>query len=182
MTSRRALRGSALGLLAFTLVGTVGCSQVTPIKTVDFVDLQRFMGEWYVIAAIPTPLERNVYNPIESYELNDKGEIETTFTYYKGGFDGPKKTMRPKGFVRNTETNADWGMQFIWPIKAEYRIIYLDDDYTRTVVGRSKRDYLWIMARTPEISDADYQALVQLADDVGYDIDEIQKMPQRWDE
>ena len=117
---------------------------------------------------------------MEAYRLNDKGEIETTFTFHKDGFDGPKKTMRPKGFVRNTETNADWGMQFIWPIKAEYRIIYLDEDYTQTVVGRSKRDYLWIMARTPEVSAADYQSLVQFAGDVGYDIDAIQKMPQRW--
>ena len=54
--------------------------------------------------------------------------------------------MTPRGFVRDTETNARWGMQFVWPIKADYRIVWLADDYSQTVVARQKRDYLWIMA------------------------------------
>ena len=161
---------------------TAGCSSVTPIETVEYVDLERFMGDWYVIAAIPTPLERDIYNPVESYRLNDKGQVETTFTFNKGGYEGPQKTMRPKGFVRNTETNADWGMQFIWPIKAEYRIIFLNDNYSLTMVGRSKRDYLWIMARSAAIPDADYRSMVRRAVELGYDESAIQRMPQRRNE
>jgi apolipoprotein D and lipocalin family protein len=70
-------------------------------------------------------------------------------------------------------------MQFIWPIKADFRVMYLSEDYTRTVIGRNKRDYVWIMARTPAIADADYKTLVDLIAEQGYDISKIRRVPQR---
>ncbi len=121
-----------------------------PLKTVDDVDIERFMGDWYVIANIPTAIEKGAHNAIESYRLDDDGSIATTFTFNKDGFGGPLKTYEPRGYVSD-ESNAIWGMQFIWPIKADYRIIYLDNEYSVTVIGRNKRDYVWIMAREPAI-------------------------------
>ena len=151
------------------------------MKTVDYVDLERFMGDWYVIANIPTFLEKGAHNAVENYALNDDGTIATTFTFREDSFDGEKKKFTPKGFVRDTETNALWGMRFIWPIKADYRIVYLNDDYTQTIIGRQKRDYVWIMARTPHIPDEDYDRLIRFVEDLGYDTSQIQKVPQRWD-
>ena len=139
------------------------------------------MGDWYVIASIPTFLEKDIYNAVESYERGSGNRIETTFTFHKGDFDGEKKRYTPTGFVRDDPSNAVWGMQFLWPIKADYRIVYLNDDYTQTVIGRNKRDYVWIMARTPQISSRDYTRLVQLVDELGYDITKIREVPQRWD-
>ncbi len=152
---------------------------MNPIYTVDRVDLNRFMGDWYVIASIPTFIEKDVYNGVESYRLAKDGTIETTFTFNKGGFDGPVKTYRPRGFVRDTESNAVWDMQFVWPFKAEYRIVYLNDDYTQTVIGRTKRDYVWIMAREPSIPQADYERILQFLADQGYDNSKVQKVPQQ---
>ena len=158
-----------------------GCAAKGPeMKTVEQVDLERFMGPWYVIANIPTFLEKEAYNAIETYELNDDGTIATTFTFNKGGFDGDEKEYNPKGFVVDTESNALWGMRFVWPIKADYRIVYLDDDYTQTIVGRQKRDFVWIMARTPTISDADYDKLIDFTESLGYDVSKIQRVPQQW--
>ena len=48
-----------------------------PMETVPFVDIKRFMGDWFVIANIPTFIEKDATNAIESYKLNKKGEIET---------------------------------------------------------------------------------------------------------
>ena len=76
-------------------------------------------------------------------------------------------------------TNALWGMRFIWPIKADYRIIYLNADYTQTVIGRQSRDYVWIMARTASISDNDYSALLAFVGKQGYDVSKVQKVPQQ---
>jgi len=149
------------------------------MPTVEFVDLDRFMGDWYVIAHIPASLEKNAYGAIESYRLADDGTIETTFTFREGSFDGEKKTYTPKGFVRDGKTNAEWGMQFVWPIKADYRIVYLDADYQVTIIGRAKRDYVWIMARQPEIDEARYADLVQRVADLGYDVAKLRKVPQR---
>ena len=78
------------------------------VKTVESVNLDRFMGEWYVIAHIPTFIEKNAFNAIESYELNDDGTIATTFTFNEGSFDGNKKIYRPKGFVIKDKFNAEW--------------------------------------------------------------------------
>lgn len=149
------------------------------MDTVEQVDLQRFMGDWYVIANIPTFLEKEVYNAVESYALNPDGTIATTFSFNKGGFDGPAKQYHPVGFIRDTTTNALWGMRFIWPIKADFRIVWLEPDYSITVIGRAKRDYVWIMAREPAIPDAKYEEIVAFVRDLGYDTTKLQKVPQR---
>ena len=151
-----------------------------PLPTVNKVDLQKFMGDWYVIASIPTFIEQDAYNAVESYRLTEDGTVETTFTFEAGVFGGKKKTYRPTGYIRDTQSNAVWGMQFIWPIKADYRIAYLDTDYSRTIIARNKRDYVWIMARQPQIPDSEYNELVGLVKDMGYDISQLRRVPQRW--
>jgi len=150
------------------------------MKTVDYVDIQRFMGDWYVIANIPTFLEKDAYNAVETYALNDDGTVATTFTFRDGGFEGEEKEYTPKGFIKDTQSNALWGMQFIWPIKADYRIVYLDESYSQTIIARQKRDFIWIMARTPEIPEQDYERLIRFAESIGYDVSKIQKVPQQW--
>jgi apolipoprotein D and lipocalin family protein len=150
------------------------------METVDYVDLDRFMGDWYVIANIPTFLEKGAHNAVETYAMNDDGTIATTFTFRDDGFDGKKKEYNPKGFVRDTESNAVWGMRFIWPIKADYRIVYLSDDYSQTIIGRNKRDFVWVMAREPEVSDADYDMLMGIVESLGYDMSKVERVPQKW--
>ena len=120
-----------------------GCQTPQPMPTVPTVDIERFMGDWYVIASIPTSFEKEAYNALEG------------------------------------TGNAVWGMQFIWPFKAEYRIIYLTEDYSQTVIGRSKRDYVWVMARTPSIPEEDYAMILELLTRVGYDVGQLQMVPQQ---
>jgi apolipoprotein D and lipocalin family protein len=167
------------GLLAGVLL-TSGCSSTAPMPTVRSVDLDRFMGDWYVIAAIPTRFERGAHNAVESYRLGDEGRIETTFTFRKGGFDGPEKRYTPTGFVHDRSSNAEWRMQFVWPFKSEYLIVALDPDYSTTIIGRSKRDYLWIMARTPTVPEPTLEELIDTAVALGYERSAIQLIPQRW--
>jgi apolipoprotein D and lipocalin family protein len=167
------------GVVLLTVILSA-CSSVPTIPTAKDVDLPRFMGDWYVIANIPTRPERDAYNAVESYKLDPDGSIATTFTFRKGAFDGPEKVMRPRGFVTDEKSNAVWGMQFVWPIKAEYLISHVDAGYTETIIARSSRDYVWIMARKPVLSEADYARLVQMVADLGYDMSKLQKVPQRW--
>lgn len=182
MRPPRALRAGIryLVLAALAALGS-GCMSTTApsVPVVRDVDLPRFMGAWYVIASIPSYPERDAYDAVESYQLRSDGRIQTTFRYRKGSFEAPVKTMRPVGTVVPGTGNAVWGMQFIWPIKAEYVISYLDADYTETIIARSKRDYAWIMARTPEISAAAYAADVERLKAMGYAVSKLRKVPQR---
>ena len=112
------------------------CASTPPtIPPVANVDLQRFMGDWYVIAHIPSMPEREAFNAIESYQLDGEGRIRTTFQFRKGSFDAKLKTMEPVGRVVPGTNNAVWDMQFVWPIQAEYVIVDLSDDYSQTVIG-----------------------------------------------
>jgi len=168
-------------LLIMTILTSLFCAcasnQKPQIATVPQVDIQRFMGPWYVIAAIPTAIETESFNAIESYKLDDDGTIATTFTFNKGSLDGKVKTYNPRGFVVENSGNARWGMQFIWPIKAEYLIAHVDENYTETIIARNARDYVWIMARTPHLSDEAYQGLVQKVSDMGYDMQKLRRVP-----
>ena len=155
----------------------IGCQTMKPIHTVESVDLKRFMGDWYVIASIPTFIEKDAYNAVESYRLDEDGTVATTFKFNKGSLDGPEKVYTPRGFIRDNQSNAVWGMQFIWPFKAEYRIIFLTDDYTQTVIGRTKRDYVWIMAREKEIAPGDYEQILDFLRGQDYDLTKLRRVP-----
>jgi apolipoprotein D and lipocalin family protein len=71
-------------------------------------------------------------------------------------------------------------MQFLWPFKSDFRIVYLNGEYTQTIIGREARDYVWIMARTPQIPEPDYQSLVSFLATNGYDVTKLEKVPQQW--
>ncbi|MDQ6619437.1 MAG: lipocalin family protein [Pseudomonadota bacterium] len=170
-------------LCAAAAVLLVGCTHAPiepPLTTVPVVDLSRFAGEWYVIAHIPPFIEKDAHNSIESYRIEGDGTVAISFTYREGAIDGAPKRISSRGFVRNPPANSIWGIQFIWPIEADYRITYLAPDYSQTIVSRDKRDYVWIMARTPRISESDYQRLIALVDQQGYDMSRLRKVPQEW--
>ncbi|MDA0977973.1 MAG: lipocalin family protein [Proteobacteria bacterium] len=168
-------------VLTLLLFGS-GCQSTEyaePITTMEYVDLERFAGDWYVLAAIPTFIETEAFDAVETYAPPVDGKIATTFRYRDGGFEGPEKVYSPMGFVREGTGNAVWGMQFVWPIKAEYRIVYVDDNYDYTIIGRTKRGYVWIMSRSSEVADADYQDLVDRVEAEGYDLSKLRRVPHR---
>lgn len=161
----------------FLMTITAGCQITKPIHTVEHFDLERFMGDWYIIASIPTFIEKDAFNAVESYRLDDDGTVATTFKFNKGSLDGPLKEYNSRGFIRDKQSNAVWGMQFIWPFKAEYRIIYLTENYSQTVIGRTKRDYVWVMARTNTIPITDYDRILKFLKEQDYDTKDLRVVP-----
>ena len=163
----------------FLIIFLSGCAmKTTQIKTVDEVDINRFMGDWYVIAHIPSYVERNAFNAVESYKLNDDGSIATTFTFNEGSVDGPVKTYHPKGFIVPNTNNAIWGMQFIWPVKAQYKIVYLDKDYQTTIVARDKLDYVWLMSRSKTIPHHQMIKFREMIREMGYSLENYREIEQ----
>lgn len=165
-------------IIALLISGTMLSAR--KLKTVDYVDIPRFMGDWYVIAVIPNIIEKNVVNSIESYSLNEDGTIAVRYTYRKGGPQGKEKLMRPKGKIYDTKTNAEWRMRVFWPFWAKFMIIDLAEDYRYTVIGVPNRKFLWIMSRSPKLAEADYSAILKRLKKQDYDLDKIKKIPQIW--
>jgi len=154
-------------------------SQPTMQTPAPHVDLPRYMGDWHVIAAIPSRPEKDAYDSVESYSLDADGTIATTFRYRKGGFEGKRKEIHARGFVKDHTTNAVWGMRLVWPIKSDYRIAWIAPDYSQVIVAREKRDYLWIMARSAHIPEEALRERIAFAVSLGYDAKKIRRMPQR---
>ncbi|MDA3923013.1 MAG: lipocalin family protein [Salinisphaera sp.] len=143
------------------------------------VNINRYMGPWYVIAHIPPSVTKNSYDSIERYTKGKENRIKVDFTYREGSFDGKKKEKKPTGFILPGTGNAVWAMEFFWPLKLQYVISYVSPDYKTTIVAREKRDYVWIMARTPSISDSTYQKLVDRVKNLGYDTSKLRRVPQQ---
>jgi apolipoprotein D and lipocalin family protein len=167
-----------LGLVVIGACAALG-GALKPVALVPDVDLPRFMGDWHVIAAIPTAFEKGAHNPMDSYTLEADGTIATTFSFNADRFGGKLKTYQSRGYVLDPATPAIWGQQYIWPFKADYRISYLSSDYSQTVIAREKRDHVWIMARTKTISEADLARLTAFVAEQGYDVSKLERMPQQ---
>jgi len=170
----------SVGVVAAVLAACAGTPdrRLPPLALVADVDLARYMGDWYVIAAIPTVFERDVHNPKENYVLGADGSIATIFTFNEGAFDGTSRRITSTASVVAGSGNAVWQQQYLWLLKADYRISYLAADYSQVVVTREKRDYAWIMARTPTIAAADLDRLTAFVAAQGYDMSGLRRMPQ----
>ncbi|MDE2272336.1 MAG: lipocalin family protein [Xanthomonadaceae bacterium] len=165
------------------VLALAGCAPSgPPIRPVQQVDLSRYMGRWYVIASIPTRVERGEHNPVETYRLDDDGSVCTWFRLRPDSFDAPVKLFHSTATTVPHTGNAEWKVHFFHIFSAQYLVGWLKPDYSQVLVVRDARDYLWYMARTPQVPAADYQAMLGRARALGYDVEKIQKAPQRWPE
>jgi apolipoprotein D and lipocalin family protein len=167
-----------LPLLGLALLS--GCAtKQPPLQPVSFVNIPRFMGDWWVIAHIPYFLERDTFDTKDTYRLREDGRIDNIFTFRKGSHEAPEKTWKGLAWVVDTKSNAEWRVQFLWPIALPYYVLYLDPDYRFMAVGHPSRDYGWIMARDKTMSDADYAEVLRALEAQGYDASRFRKVPQK---
>lgn len=149
-----------------------------PLRTVRHVDLQRYMGDWRVIANIPYFAEKGCVDSIETYKLRPDGKIDNGFTYRKKSFDAPQEKLTALARVHDEKTNAEWRIRFFGLLTVDYLILDLDPNYRWTVVGHPSRKYGWIMAREKTLPDSTYEAILQRLAQQGYDPKKFQKVPQ----
>lgn len=176
----RAFRNLLVTCVLCLVAVAAGAASLPPIRPVGHVDLPLFMGKWYLIATIPTRYGKNAYNAVETYTLKPDGNIRTTFSFHEGGFDGPYKHIESTGYVTPETGNAVWGVKVFWFLKAQYIVGYLAPDYSQMIVARDKRDYVWVFARTAQVSPADYAMLAAKVGALGYPVSQLRRVPQRW--
>ncbi len=164
-----ALLGLA-GIAALTLQ-----AQDKPLATVQYVELDKYLGRWYEIAAFPQSFERGCSHTYAEYSLNDGGSIHVKNTCLK---DGKVKVANGKAKVVDTKTNAKLDVTFFWPFKGKYWIIGLGHDYSYALVGHPNRKYLWILGRKPVMDAQTYNHLVALAAAKGFDVRKLVKTEQ----
>jgi len=163
------------------LSGVYAQSRKPPFqKVVERMDIDKFLGPWYVIALLPSAFEKNAVNGIETFSIDAKGNIRVEYVFYKDSPDGKKTVMHQKGWIMDKESNTEWEVQPLWPLRLPYLIIDLADDYRYTVIGTNNFKYVWIMAREPFLSDEDYACILGKLEARGYKPADIKLMPQTW--
>ena len=147
-------------------------------NVVDGLDIEKFMGRWYVISLIPNWIEEGATNSYDDYILNDDGTIGIT---YKAIRNGKIKTIKQKGIIVDENVPSRWDIQFLKPwvpfYKAPYEVIILDEDYNYMVVGYPDNSFGWIMCRATSINNELYnQILNSLEKDFGYEKNNFKKV------
>lgn len=169
-----------LCLIQFVLL-IMGCASMKYKKTVSKVELDRFMGKWYVIAGRFTYFEQGAHNAVENYSWNEKhNRVDINFTYNKDSLKGEEKNITQKGWIKIKKTNAYWEVSPLWPFKFDYLVIDLDKDYQWTVVGVPSQKYVWIMARNWKMDSKKLDEIIDRIQSKGYDIKNIKRVPHAW--
>ena len=149
-------------------------------KTVDYIDIKKFMGEWYVIAGRFTFLEKGAHNGLEVYTWNKENKrIDIEFSFNKDSFDGELKTITQKGWIENIKTNSHWKISPLWPLKFDYLVIDLAKDYSWTAVGVPSGKYLWIMARDKAMDKETREMILKRLKAKAYPINDISIVPHK---
>jgi len=158
-------------LLALMVVGTAvhGAASSPELRTVDSVDLDRYLGTWYEIASYPAWFQKGCTATTADYSLREDGLIKVVNSCRKGALDGKPKQSTGRAKVIDTATNAKLKVSFFRPFWGDYWIIDLDPDYQWAVVGVPNRKYLWILSRTPLMDDTVYDDLLSRLPAMGYD-------------
>jgi apolipoprotein D and lipocalin family protein len=172
-------------LLTLIAVLAVGCASTRktdpePVRTVAQVDLQRYVGDWFVIAHIPNIRDTRATRAKESYSLDPQGRVNMTYSYFVDSPAGEQRVFRAVGTVRNVLTFAEWLVQWSnnWPVQDQYLIIYLDDSYQVAVVSNNNRRNLRILSRTPTIDPVLYSNLIMFLQERDFDVSVIRLVPQ----
>lgn len=167
------------------IVGGLGCATTTTerlklpeLKTVDHVDLGRYLGTWYDVASFPQWFQRGCTASTAKYALKDNGEIDVVNSCRKGSLDGKVKTSNGRARVVDTKTNARLEVSFFGNFWGDYWIVDLGENYEYAVVGSPSRDYLWILSRTRQMDGVVYNGILERLRAQGYETGRLNLVPQ----
>jgi apolipoprotein D and lipocalin family protein len=150
------------------------------MRAVPQVDLNRYMGDWYVISNIPNRAENDCYDSIEKYRLREDGRIDNQFECRDGSFDKPlERRLDTIATIYDKTSNAEWRVKIFKVVQAKYLVIDLDPEYRWAVVGHPSRDYGWVLARDKSLSEETYSSILERLRGQGYDVSRFVKIPQQ---
>jgi apolipoprotein D and lipocalin family protein len=153
-------------------------TQSNTMKTVDNVDIERYMGTWYEIARFPHSFEKGLVGVTATYSLKKNGKVQVINQGYKDSLSG--KLKRAKGFAKVPDPKIPGRLMvyFFWPFGGEYLILDLDENYQYALIGSSSKKYLWILCRSPKMDELTYNSLVNKAESLGFKTSLLYRVPQ----
>src|SRR3954469_15706234 len=166
---------------SFVLLGG-GCTTMAKSKsdlsTVSSVDLERYLGRWYVISHTPNFLEKGKVGTADNYSRRPDGKLQADFSFRKGSLDQPEQEWKGVATIVNAQSNAEWKVQLLWPFSADYLILELDPEYRWAVVASRGGKWLWVLARETSLPAPTYVDLLKRIEARGLDAMNLESVPQ----
>jgi apolipoprotein D and lipocalin family protein len=183
--SMRRLVSACCAFAFSTLLATSLVAQQTPsVKAISQIDISQYMGSWYEIAKLPNWFQRNcTQNTKATYQLINPAQIQVLNQCQTANGEiiqalGMARP-RPNGLPAQLEVRfaPSWLglLPFVW---GDYWVLDLDPQYQLAAVGDPSKKYLWILSRTPQISETSYKALTQRLSLMGFDVSRLEKTTQ----
>lgn len=149
-------------------------AQSLPNAPVPRVDPERFAGTWYSLLSIPTPIDRNWVETLDIYTLRKDGRSYAVRTPYKvRGNPKPREIRSALFFPKRGQFTGAMKARFFYVLTVDFWVIELPDDYSYAVVGHPKRDYLYILSRTPALPRATLDGILARAKARGYAVERL---------
>ncbi len=165
-----------LMILLLTLSFQVMAGGGRDLPTADYVDIERYLGKWYAISALPQFFTRSCIAQTAEYDAINPQTISVVNTCLK------KKgttVIRGQAVVKNATTNAELIVTFnsfftrLFRVKGDYTIVKLDPEYRYVLVGDKKRKSMWVLSRTKEMPAADYDEYVKYAKELEFQVEKL---------
>lgn len=163
----------ALNLIVTTLLLLAGCTGLPEgIEPVTGFDKERYLGTWYDIARLDHSFEKGLSNVTAEYSLNEDGSIRVINRGYNAE-DGEWEEAEGRAVFVGDSDVAHLKVSFFGPFYGSYVVFGLDEDYSTAYLTGYNRDYLWLMSRTPEVSDDVLEAFRKRAEAEGFELGEL---------
>lgn len=172
MKQLRKIAGNAAAFIASAFF--LGACMMIPngISPVNGFDVNRYLGVWYEIARLDHSFERGLTKVQAEYVLRKDGGIDVI----NSGFDPEKKVWKKatgKGYFVGSPEVGQLKVSFFGPFYGAYNVIDIDRNYTYAIVCGNTRNYLWILARTPNLEEPIRGALIEKAKNLGFETDKL---------
>jgi apolipoprotein D and lipocalin family protein len=158
---------------------TMDRNNMKPLETVNFVDINRYIGEWYEVARYEHKFQKGCVGSKATYSLRDDGKITVVNECFEKSFSGNIRSVKGKAWVVDKQSNAKLKVSFFWPFSGDYWVIDLGENYEYAVIGHPGRKYLWILSRTPEMDENVYNEILDRLEKQDYDTTKLFTSPQQ---
>ncbi len=163
----------ALTLLA-GLLALPGCQTADTTESIPAVtefELSKYLGVWYENARLPHSFERDMMKVQAVYSLRPDGKVQVLNSGVKNGKD---KNITGIAKFKGDSSSGYLRVSFFRPFYGDYKIIYLEPDYSLAIVTSASKDYLWILSRTKVLSQEKMDFCLNKIRDWGFDVSKLE--------
>lgn len=160
----------ALLLSALLLASCLG--RPDGVSPVEQLDTQRYLGTWYEVARLDHSFERGLSNVTADYSMREDGGLRVINRGYSTE-EGDWQQAEGRAYTIEEDQPGHLKVSFFGPFFGSYVVFELDPDYQYAFVAGNTTNYLWLLARTPAISDELKTHFLQRAKSLGFAVDEL---------